>query len=412
MSALWIFLGILAQTEGSPELVPTSRNSVVFVESTTSGAEWEAYRLVDPEHPAVWKATGPAKLLLKIRTYADGDPAVAAILVDDRIVLTARVDAETDLEARVTGEADPISRAHVYLVKIPAGLSRVTVRYSEGQSMLALGTLSPVSPLELVGAEEGELPIIAPPDRGQVQRAEVALDQNTQARPRPNEEPTPTAEAPRPAPSRTGPREEEVLPSRGIASAGADRELTLPAPYLMVELRGGIRVSDLDVGPAPTAGLSVRLPLPRLDPRVFTVGLGAELAVGLGDREVRNGANGPIIDVVEVAQTLVLLGADFRWSFHAIEDVTELYGTGGVSVALGSLGLSSARRDESAFVAGALAQLHLGATLGTGAGRPYLELATQLGRLESELIGDDGPRVAAAFLIGYRVELLTDVPVD
>jgi hypothetical protein len=414
VSALLILLGIWAQTEAtSPELVPTSRNSVVFIESAAAGSEWEAYRLADPEHPAIWKATGPARLLLKVRTYAGGDAAVGAILVDDRIVLTARVEAELDPDARATGESDPISVRHVYLVKVPAGVSRVTVRYSEGQSLLVSAALSPVSPLELIGTEEGELPIVPPVEHGKVQRTELALDE---AAPVPRTlEPSALerGEAQKGSSSRTGPREEEVvLPARAAAGVRAERALTLPVPYLMLELRGGVRVSDLDVGPSPTVGLSARLPLPRLDPRRFTLGVAADLAVGLGDQEVRSSPSGPIIDVVEVAQTTVVIGVDFRWAFYSMESVTEVYGTGGVSAAFGSLSLTSDRRQDEALVVGALAQLRLGATLGTGAGRPYLELGAQFGRLGSDLIGSDGPSGAVTFLFGYRVELWTDVPVE
>lgn len=413
MPALLILLGIWAQTEGaSPELVPTSRNSVVFIESAAAGSEWEAYRLADPEHPAVWKATGPARLLLKVRTYAGGDPAVGAILVDDRIVLTARVEAELDPEARATGESDPISVRHVYLVKVPAGVSRVTLRYSEGQSLLVSASLSSVSPLELIGTEEGELPIVAPTDPG-VQRTDLALDEGT-PRPRTQEPSTrERSEAPKGNSSRTGPwEEEEVLPTRAAASVSGERALTVPAPYLMLELRGGVRVSDLDVGPSPTVGLSARMPLPRLDPRRFTLGLAADLAVGLGDQVVRGGVGGPVVDVVEVTQTMVLVGVDFRWAFYSMESVTEVYGTGGVSAAFGNLALSSELRQDEALLLGALAQLRVGATLGTGAGRPYLELGAQFGRLGSDLIGSDGPSGAVTFLFGYRVELWTEVPVE
>ncbi|MCK6547917.1 hypothetical protein L6R52_18845, partial [Myxococcota bacterium] len=178
------------------ELRTISRNTVVFVDAMKSGGEWAAYRVADERRPLIVRADGPGRVVLKVRTIVTpgAKPAVGAISTDDRIVLTARVDAVRDPGAiLVEGQGKSVSRARLYVVRIGEGEHTVAVRWSEGSALL-------VSPTFLEGAEdavaedgEPEVPLvgIARPSKG-VQRIHRVPGERDGA---PEVEPPPPPEA-------------------------------------------------------------------------------------------------------------------------------------------------------------------------------------------------------------------------
>lgn len=189
---------LTASAPAHAELITVSRNTLLFVDAAKEGGEWAAYRVVDPEHPGIFRAEGPAHVVLRVRTFAsearrepsedpspggaegpggtapreDARPAVAAILSDGRIVLTARVEPVRDPSARlVEDRGRSVSPARVYVVRIGPGLHTVTIRHSEGPALLVAGAHVEGTGGQAAGAED--VPLAAPPRAARVQRIDA-----------------------------------------------------------------------------------------------------------------------------------------------------------------------------------------------------------------------------------------------
>src|SRR5205085_1516866 len=105
--------------------------------------------LVDERSPVIFRAEGPGRVLLKLRTVVaneknkDGKEqerpsAVGAILKDQEIILTARVELVKDPGERFVEGKDKRwpSKPRLYIVHLGPGDHTVTIRYSEGAPLL------------------------------------------------------------------------------------------------------------------------------------------------------------------------------------------------------------------------------------------------------------------------------------
>lgn len=406
--------------------------------------------------------------------------AVGAITSDDRIVLTARIDPVRDPGAiLVEGQGRGVSRARLYVVRIGPGEHTIAVRWSEGAALLVAPTFLEGAELDDVAAdgepevplvgivkapkgvqriprvpgEQGGVPEIEPPSpeaeelelpEGELDGAVVATSSvgvelevastgprtpdpwTTSAgaeRPRAREEPEGPKLAmrdPNTTPSTSASTGEGLLPREAFERRGpavhAPRRLTVPAPWLSAEVRGGLMISRLGLDPGPIVGVDVRVPLPGLDARTFSVGVSLDAAWARGSAAVVTEVERAPVDVATIEHASMLVGADLRWGFLPIEGVFEPWVGAGAGVLVGSLsaenGTGSSRGGTTAIVALA----RLGAAFGALGSRPFFELRVAGGRLESDLArGRDGG--AAGYLevdavVGWRFELVTEAPAE
>jgi hypothetical protein len=398
-------------------LEPTSRNAVLFVESAQEGHEWEAYRLAEDRRPVVLRVDGPGRVLLSLRTFAreGAEPAVAVVLLDDRIVLTSRVDPKVDESAKFPDQQEAPSKVRFYLVRVPSGSHEVTIRYSGGAPTLAAARFSEnADTWEERG--EGEPTLLMPNarDRDDVPSiGKLHATEGLEAEPKVEKKQKSWKPARRPERAvieepHVGPHfsRENRMSTRG--SGTALRELTVEAPWLMIEIHGGAQIDHLGLSVAPRVGADGRIPIPGLDARSFSAGLSASVAHTQGESELQS-SNGAAIGVARVRHTAFALSADVRWVLlHGWWlDPYVAIGGGGI---FGSMSSSVEDSRISAATRGVYGLGVAGAAWGGSGDRPYLEARVQAGLLSSELIRSNrGPYLAGSLMIGWRFEFLTPV---
>lgn len=420
------------------ELRPVTRNAVVFIDSKVEGEEWKAYRLADARQPAVFAVEGPGRVLLELRTLANKDapPAVAAVLLGERVVLTARVEALVDKDARIADAAipSPPSKLSLYLVKVGEGSHRLTVRYSEGGLLLVAARFAPAVE-EDWSASPDDLPLVAPraesgPDVqriGKLQAGPSALRAEpaapvVKAAPEPPveaeavEEPeapeAPEGEAPLEVaalePGPTSFFETTLLAPRAVEVV-VPRPLSVRAPIFQLEAKAGVRFGRLLPEVTPAAGLDLRAPVPGLDARRFSLGLSAELGVGVGRAAARDAGSGAAFELAEVRHTAATVGADLRVTLLEDPELWDPYAGlgGGVLVGRHASTIGAAERGGDLF--GGFGALHLGAALGGAGSRPFAEVRLAAGALGGDAFSDPLTWASFSLLVGYRFELSAEV---
>lgn len=412
-------------TTARAELRPKSRNTLLFVEKKT-GEEWDQYRVVEDRRPVVFQVDGPGRVLLSLRTYAkkSAPPAVSVVLLDDKIVMTGRVAAKEDDEARFVDVAGHLpSKVRFYLVRVPPGVHRVVVRYSGGGATLVSARYSEEREA-WDGGEGGDLPLVmprverpAPPPEPAAKPAEEELPEGDPdwALPKPEArdllEPH-TGPQPREEPSNPG----SATRSQKVQQRVKRPPLTVPAPWFLYELRAGVQFNRLGVAVAPSLGMDARIAVPGLDARAFNVGLSAEVTHTQGESEVHAaGQDAAVIGVAKVRHTAFTAGLDVRWSFLGGETIDPYIGLGAGAL-FGSMSTSVADQQRDAGTKGLFGVGVLGAAFGGMGHRPYFELRVQAGLLSSALTragradaGGATSHVATNLMVGYRFELMTEV---
>jgi hypothetical protein len=427
---LGIGLLALAPRPAAAELVPKSRNSVVFVESVREGEEWEAFRVVDDGHPAQFTVTAPGRVLLRLRTLGRPEPvdAVAAVLLDDQVVLTARVESAVDDLAELADGGGRPSGVRLFLLKVDQAPARFTVRFSEGPPILVSARFAP--PLREAEVAGAEVPLVAPappaasvPTVGSLRPGGGTLAaepaEPPPAAPDAEVEPTPEPEGLLAEALPEGDAGDEPEPPALWEHPGEDQGLELESGImaaqasLLLEGRAGLHLDGLAPGPGATAGADLRVALlGGAAARDLTLGVG--LDVGYTQGEARVSQAGAPVGVARFRHTFFALTADARVRLWTVGEAAELYASLGGGVLLGRAGLSGYRGDSSAGTQGFLGSGALGVTLGVAGHRPFLEVRGWAGTIASPVVrpgadapaGDAAGYVAAAALVGYRFEFL------
>jgi hypothetical protein len=415
--------------EAAAELEPKSRNAVLFVESVQEGHEWEAYRLAEDRRPVILEVDGPGRVLLSLRTFAseEAEPAVTVVLLDERIILTARVEPKVDEGANFPDPPKRPSKVHFYLVRVPVGVHRVTIRYSGGPPTLVAARFSEnADTWEERG--EGDLPLVLPSVRDRDSVPTIGRLHATDAlEAEPNEERTArkveidrewkpaAAEPEKEREPRIGPSHASRPRSPGDWNAGdrsaigSKRTLMVQAPWLLIEVRGGAQWNHLGLSIAPALGADARTPIPGLDARSFSAGLSLDVAHTQGESDVKHSNGGAIVGVAEVRHTAFTISADLRWVLLR-ERLLDPYLALGGGALVGSMSSSIDEQRITAGTRGAFGLAIAGAAWGGSGHRPYLEARVQAGLLSSDLIrANRGPYVAASLMIGFRFEFLEPV---
>jgi hypothetical protein len=430
------------------ELAVVSHNTLVFVDSRDEGGEWAAYRVVDERSPAIFRVPGPARLLLKLRTFIGKEPkdAVAAILRDGEIILTARVEPVEDEEVRFVdapkGQAP--SQVRAYVVQLGAGEHTVIIRFSEGAPLVANAqALDAAGAVEMIARDDVDVPVVTKKERSPsvqhvgklrigesevasageedasepASRVEGAVERRAWARDRlasaggtgaPEREP------------RIGPKESERAERLPFGGVARKRTLTVQAPYLVAEVRAGAMMSRLGLNPAPSIGGSARVPFPGLDPREWTIGAAVDLAYAHGSLDVVDDSGRVALDVAKLTHASCMLTADVRFVFAHVEGALDPYVSLGGGALLSVLSAEDASGSRTSGANGGLASVRLGAAFGPLGSRPFVEIAAAIGRVSSSItrasashVLDDHAGYAAFFAdIGYRFEMLTEVPTE
>lgn len=412
-------------TAANAELRSKSRNTLVFVEKKQGGSEWEQYRVVEDRSPVVFGVEGPGRVLLSLRTYTrkPSTPAVSVVLLDDAIVMTAKVAPKEDEEAKFADVANAApSKVRFYLVRVPPGSHSVVVRYSGGGPTLVSARYSEDREGWDV-SEEGELPLVMPrvekpePEPKPDAREEEELPEGDPDWALPKPEAKELME-PRIGPERKDQKQPEpAIRVTRLEPPAKRRPLTVRAPWFLYEIRAGVQFNRLGLSVAPSAGMDVRVPVPGLDARAFNVGLSAEVAHTQGESDVRSaGQPNAVVGVAAVRHTAFTAALDVRWSF-LFGEVIDPYLALGAGALFGVMRADVAEQRRDAGTKGLLGVGVLGAAFGRMGHRPYVEVRVQAGMLSSELTragrgddaGDAAPHVAANLMVGYRFELLRDV---
>jgi hypothetical protein len=429
---------LLFAPQARAELRLVSRNSLVFVDAQKKGAEeWTAYRIADERHPVVLRVEGPGRVILRLRSIPGEPPkeAVAAVLNDQRIVLTARVEPVADTEVKlVEGGGKQVTKARIYLVRIPRGEHTVTVRYSEGGPLL----VSPTFAAGEAGTEEEAL--VSPSDGddvpnvgalrigedevegGESEIERPSADDQTAQRARDESWRVKKRDAPAQIESPTGPSEEALDPAdpfyRKPPAPSAERTLTVQAPFLMIEARGGVLVSRLGLDPAPVFGLGFRTPIPGLDAHAFSIGVSIDASFARGDETVIGETSRDAIGVAKLRHNAVELAADARWAFLSPESTFAPYVGAGVGALFGKLSTDDGSSELDAATTGVLGVGRAGAAVGALGGRPFVELRFAAGKMFSDLAksspADSGSAAYSSVqaVLGYRLELTTETPTE
>jgi hypothetical protein len=433
------------------ELRTLSRNTLVFVDAGVEGGEWAAYRLVDAQSPVIFRAEGPGRVLLKLRTIVQEDKdkdAVAAILKDQEIILTARVEPEKDPSVALVegrGKRSP-SKPRMYIVRLEPGEHTVTIRYSEGRPLLVSARFGSA------GGADGAIALVAPAREGQdsVQRIgriradevggieEVADEQLFESIDRGAEDRAPARSHPADSGDwgtrgrrradegdarRIGPGEDLAPFSherRSSAGAVGRRRLTVPAPYFIYEVRAGALFSALKLDPGAQLGMSARIPLPGVDSRRWTIGLSLDGSYARGSSQVVDESGRAVIDVAKIQRLALEIGGDVRWVPARIEDLVDPYIALGAAAIVGRLSAEDASGGQSGPATGYIGTTRAGAAFGPLGRRPFLEVELALGRMSSPLTRADPSNAidrgssyfAVSALVGYRFELLTEAPTE
>lgn len=445
---------IFAETPALPrELRIVSRNSLVFVDSVREGEaregesrEWAPYRVVDETRPVIFKVEGPGRLVLKLRTLLDATnrEGVAAVLRDGTIVLTARIPAVRDPEVKVVEGGKRTTKARTFLVVLDEGEHTVAIRYSEGPAVLVYANFIEGETRAIAAGEGEELPIVDPraaaKDQIAVQRVgkvavegEVVEELATEPSPLATE-PSPLAQkeawekeretAPVDVAAPSGPELEEAQPFQQPAatsdparrsSAGTPslrpaqvaeprpaRAWTQPAPYLSIEVRGGLAMSRLGLDVAPVIGADVRVPIPKLDARRFSFGVSIDASYARGQAAVIAGETRTAIDVAKLSRASVDATLDVRAVIIRIADVLDPYVAVGGGVSAGTLSaefLAETKRETTVVPIGVL---RIGAAFGDIGNRPFIEI--------SGTVAEDDATIKVG--AGFRFEILGEAPTD
>jgi hypothetical protein len=399
------------------ELLPKSRNTVLFVESGQKGHEWEAYRLAEDRKPVIFDVQGPGRVLLTLRTFAEGaEPAVSVVLLDERIILTAKVEPKVDETAKFPDAPARLpTKVRFYLVRIPHGAHRVSVRYSGGGPTLVAARFSETDTGEELS--EGELVVPKPreatvPKIGTLRAAEDLEAEPLEERQKRRAEIESAWSDPTPEPEvelepRTGPPRRPLPQTKqSLKSSGEPRVMKVQAPWLLFEARAGAQLNRLGLSVAPVLGVEARMPILGLDARAFSAGISAEVSHAQGESAVKAGS-GPIVGVASVRHTAFSAAVDLRWVFA--HDVIDPYLSVGAGALFGSMSSSIEEQRISGATAGGFGLLVMGAALGGLGHRPHLEARLQAGLLSSEMIrGRETAYVTGSLMIGFRFELLTE----
>ncbi len=417
------------------DLTAISRNTLVFVTSTEEGQAWKAYRIVRPSEPAAFTVAGPGRVLIQIRSIVEGEADVDSVAVvwvgpadgtrdADRIVTTARVKPVVDEAAQVADQprGQRPSEAKLFLVNLGDGPQRVTVRHSAGADLLINARFAPpletrgglvvprtgAEPVENVGriaGEEGEL--VAEPDAAKAARVAEQWDEPEEVGG--DAEPT----------LHQGPVIDEgpadLAPPVSVRTERS--ALTVTAPRFAFELRGGALFNRFARSPTAIVGVDARVPVPGLDARTWSLGLGFDLAYGAQDVVARAGA-APVA-VVQMTQTTSFAGLDLRRVLFTAPGRFEAYASAGASGLYGVFTVDDVDRRESAAVFGALGAFRVGGALGDRGGRPFAELRVLTGVISSDVVRNEGGErgdatgyAAVTLAVGWRVELLGEVAVE
>jgi len=429
-----VALAGMCASNAQAELVARSRNSVVFVESTRAGEEWQAFRVVDARHPGLYRVEGPGRVLLKLRTLSkvDSSAAEGSVLNGDEIVMAVQVPSTADTEAQLSDGGGRAALAKLYLLTVGPGVHRVTVRHDEGPALLVSARFAP--PLRTEAGDQ-EVPLVAPgaasdkptvPRVGALQRGGNSLAAGPM-RPAPENRtiraPLPDGDgqakdslepAPSPPAVGRGPSLGDEFESHPAYDEGMQmqtRRLNNPARMLL-EVRGGLSFDRIISQPGFTLGADFRgAVLGARRPRMLTLGVSLDIAHAQGPDPVVFA--GTPIDVATLRHTIGVLAADARLRLLRYGDAASVYASLGGGVMLGRAVLRSARSNRDAGSTGYVGALRLGATLGVEGSRPFLEVRGWVGRLNSAVLRP-GPEHAAgastgwyamAVTVGWRVEL-------
>lgn len=423
----------LCATTAHADLVARSRNSVVFVESTRAGEEWEAFRLVDETHPALFRVEGPGRVLLRLRTLAKVQTIVtrAEVFKGHEPLMTMEVPCTADPEARLSDGGGSVALAKLYLLEVSEGLHTLTVRHTEGPALLVSARFAP--PL-VTSDTEGEVPLVEPnlgrpevPRVGALERGGnsfAAGPVKPSVEDRPIQAPLPdgdgdandTVEPPpsRPSSSMRGPRLEEApesQPALDDPSQIITRPLNNPARVLL-EARAGVNLDRLVNQPGMTVGVDLRGALSGARrPRLLTVGVSLDLVHAQGQEVVRLGPSP--VGVARVRHTFGVLTGDLRLQLLRYKSAGAIYASLGGGVLLGRARVATEAGATTAGSSAFLGSLRLGGTLAVQGSRPFLEVRAWAGRFKSELVrpgaaglaGDDTGWYAMAVVVGWRIEM-------
>lgn len=405
-----------------------SRNTLVFVTSTAEGEEWQAYRIVRPQEPAVYTVYGPGRVLLDIRSILIGDAdteSVAVVLDEERAVLTARVPPKLDESARLVDQpsGQRPSMLGVFLLQVDEGKHRVTVRHSEGGDLLVSARFA--EPLEEVSGD-GDVPLVAPrapappvQNVGALEGEDGELSAAPKTEPEswgePDAEPIEQPRVRPPEPALESKDDEPPV----TAVQPAPRALTVEAPYFQFELRGGLLFSRLSLAPAPMFGVDAQVAVPGLDARRWSLGASLDLIHSTVDAVARDPATQSAVSVVEVTQTSMVAMLDLRAKIYAVPGRFAAYAGLGAGGLYGTLVTESGPQRQDATLGGVLAGARIGASLGDVGSVPFAELrmlagsvASDLARSEGGVVGDQTGYFAVGLSLGYRVALMAEIEAE
>lgn len=399
----------LLTSRADAELSAVSQNALLFVTSTEAGEEWKAYRVVRPRRPAVFRVDGPGRVLIAIRSFVEGEndeESIAAILEGQRVVSTARIRPLLDERAALADDgARRISQIALYLVQVGPGTTRVSVRHSSGADLLVAARFAP--PLETVDGLVMPRPLDTN-DAAPKAPARIA-DEPWEVE---DEAPAPTVRQADPA--LESPTVDEP-PIR--AELPFPRALTVSAPRVAFDLRGGVLFSRYARVPAPVVGVDVRFAMPGLDARRWAFGLAIDVTHSSNDVIVRS--NGAPVEIVSLDETAVFAGVDLRRVLFEVPDRFQTYAGLGAQGTIGRVAVRSRARQDRATLVGGVGSLRLGWTLGTEGARPFAEIRTLVGGVASDLLRDSRGAagsatsfVAFTVSLGWRFELSADLAVE
>jgi hypothetical protein len=433
-----LFLGVITcaqpqRASADGELRIISRSSLVFVDAVREGergAEWAPYRVVEEQRPVIFKVDGPGRLVLKLRSFLEATKreSIGVVLRDDTIVLTARVPGVRDPDVKlVEGGKKRATKARTYVVRVERGEHTISVRFSEGPSLLVYARFIAGEQREIDAGIEGEVPLVDPrvnPPPNEIERVgrvtvqgdrvaegtEAPVETVVQAEPSPLASPEtwekkaetqPADLSSRSGPDLETPASEGLLPVRTFVPR-EERTLTQPVPFLSFELRGGVLGSRFGLDIAPVFGADARIPIPQIDARRFTLGAAIDGSYARGQAPVIDGGTGAAVGIAKISRSTIDVAGDVRFVIARILDVFDPYV---------SLGAGASFRSQEAETSGRIAKssnvspigvLRVGAAFGELGSRPFLEARGA--------IAEDDAMIS--MVIGYRFELIGEARAD
>lgn len=411
-----------------------SRNSLVFIDSVREGEaregearEWAPYRVVDETRPVIFKVEGPGRLVLKLRTLLDATnrEGVAAVLRDGTIVLTARIPAVRDPEVKIVEGGKRTTKARTFMVVLDSGEHTVAIRYSEGPAVLVFASFIEGQARAIAAGEGEELPIVDP--RGETREVQrvgkvavegEAVEELAEEEVGPPAEPSPLAQkeawekeretAPVDVAAPSGPALEDAEPASPFQrpaftpESKAARAWTQPAPYLSVEVRGGLAMSRLGLDVAPVLGADLRVPIPKLDARRFSFGISIDASYARGQAAVLSSETRTAIDVAELTRASIDAALDVRAVIVRVAELLDPYVAVGGGVSAGTLSARFLAETTKQTRVVPIGVLRIGAAFGDIGNRPFIEL--------SGAIAEDDATIKAS--AGFRFEILGEARTD